>query len=175
MDERDPGLEEAMAGLRRGDFSLLAPLFKAPRGREPRILTWAEQGQLPLDPVAFNEALSCACFLGATPVAERLLELGAGIQEGNGTGLNGFHWAANRGQLETVRMLIQRRAPLETENSYGGTVLGGTVWAAVHEPKPDHLLVIEALLKAGADILRAEYPSGRADVDRVLERFGVGK
>ena len=35
----------------------------------------------------------------------------------------GFHWAANRGNPETVELLIERGAPLEQKNMYDGTVL----------------------------------------------------
>ena len=39
---------------------------------------------------------------------------------------------------------------------------------AVHEPRPTHRAIIEALLTAGADVNEAEYPSGDAEVDRLL-------
>ena len=56
-----------------------------------------------------------------------------------------------------------------------GTVLGGTVWAAVHETKPDHLQIMEALLEAGASVEEAEYPSGDACVDEILRRHRGGQ
>jgi hypothetical protein len=34
--------------------------------------------------------------------------------------------------------------------------LGQTVWAAVHEARPTHLAIIEALLAAGADVREAD-------------------
>jgi hypothetical protein len=87
--------------------------------------------------------------------------------------MNGFHWAANRGQLQTVKLLIERKVPLEVENMYGGTVLGCAVWSAIHEPSADHLAIIEALLNAGAKADAAEYPTGNARVDEVLRRHGA--
>jgi hypothetical protein len=167
-------LHYALAGLHHGDFSRLAPLF-APRsdGRVP-ILEWVTSGWLEADPIALNEALACACFLGQTRVAEQLLTQGADLVRGNGTGLNGFHWAANRGNLETVRVLIAQGCPLEEPSSYGGTVLGSAVWAALHETQPDHLAIIEALLQAGASVDGADYPSGDKAVDQLLQRYGAG-
>ena len=63
-----------------------------------------------------------------------------------------FHYAAHCGQLETVKMLIARKAPLEVKNMYGGTILGQALWSAFNEPRKDHLLIIETLIAAGAQI-----------------------
>jgi hypothetical protein len=67
-------------------------------------------------------------------------------------------------------MLIRRGVPLEIRNGYAGTVLGAAVWAAIHEPKPDHLAIIEALPRAGAKRDEAEYSTGNADVDEAPRR-----
>lgn len=162
---------DAIEGLRRGDFSRLEPLFVSEAGAPARIVEWHRAGRLDDAPDAVAEALSCACFLGHTDVATYFLDRGIDPSAGDATGLNAFHWAANRGQLEAVRLLIRRRAPLETRNSYDGTVLGIAVWSAIHEPKPDHLPVIEELLAAGANVSEAEYPTGREDLDEVLKRY----
>lgn len=45
-------------------------------------------------------------------------------------GQTALHLAAHSGYLETVRMLIARKAPLEVINMYGGTVLGQALWSA---------------------------------------------
>src|SRR5439155_10806320 len=114
-----------------GDFSRLAPLFERPAGGDRcPIIQWHEAGQFAAEPQALDEAFTCACFLGRTEVAEHFLAHGVSPSGGAGTGLNAFHWASNRGQMEVVRLLIRHRAPLEPRTSYGGTVLGGTVWAA---------------------------------------------
>jgi ankyrin repeat protein len=106
-------------------------------------------------------------------VAEFLLNQGVDPAAGMGTGLSAFHWAANRGNLDTVKLLIERKAPLEQRNMYDGTVLGCTVWSAVWEPRVDHVAIIEALLDAGANIYEAEYPTGNQPVDEVLKRNGA--
>jgi hypothetical protein len=64
--------------------------------------------------------------------------------------------------------------PLEVRNAYGGTVLRATVWAAVHETRPDHPAIVEALLLAGADVRESGEPGGNARVDALLRRFGAG-
>jgi ankyrin repeat protein len=166
--------EAAVVGLKHGDFSWSEPLFvpnldaSDPR---PLIIRWYEQGLFDEEPQALAEALSSACFLGRVDVAEYLLKHGVDPSAGNGTGLNAFHWAANRGQLEAVRLLIRHHAPLENRNMYGGTILGATVWAAINEPKPDHPQIIEELLAAGADLREAEFPTGHQPIDALLLRY----
>ncbi|MDI4634308.1 ankyrin repeat domain-containing protein [Pelomonas sp. V22] len=172
--DRGLSFEDAAAALQRGDFSWLAPVFEAEPHEPSCVAQWLLEGRFNDRPAALNEALACACFLGETALAELLLDQGADLLAGQGTGLNGLHWAANRGQLKTVQMLIARGLPLEVRNMYGGTVLGGTVWSAVHEPRAGQLAVIEALLQAGADVGEAAYPSGDPAVDALLARYLAG-
>jgi hypothetical protein len=176
LGELDAGLfADTLTGLRRGDFSRLAPLFDA-RGAAPaRILDWHARGMFAGHPELLAEALSNACFVGATDIASHLTEAGVDVAAGTMTGLDGVHWAANRGQLDTVRMLLSRGAPLESINMHGTTVLGTAVWSAVNEPRLGHLAIIEALLEAGAAVGAAGYPSGDADVDSLLERYGASQ
>lgn len=165
--------DAALGALQRGDFSLLEPVFTASASETPAVLRWHAQGRFDGHPKELAEALTCACFVGALDVAEYLLAHGVAPMGGDGTGLNAFHWAANRGQLDAVRLLLRRGAPLEIRNAYGGTVLGGAVWAAVHESKPAHLEVIEELLRAQANVAEAEYPTGLPELDALLERYGA--
>jgi hypothetical protein len=166
--------QDALTGLKRGDFSRLEPLFhKQARADRCRILDWYDNGYFANEPGALAEALSCSCFLGLTDVADFLLTEGVNPAAGIGTGLAALHWAANRGNLDTVRLLIARKAPLEQLNMYDGTVLGCTVWSAIYEPRPDHVAIIEELLAAGANINGADYPTGNDRVDEVLRRYGA--
>lgn len=166
---------DALNGLRAGDFSRLEPLFLAEAGMaEPRIVRWHRAGRFRDEPEALGEALTCACFLGRTEVAEYLLAEGVDPTVGDATGVNAVHWAANRGQLDTVRLLLRRNVPLETRNRFGGTTLAMAVWSAIHEPRPQHLGILEELLAAGADITGIEYPTGNEQVDAVLRRHGAG-
>ena len=168
----DMSFEEAVKGLMAGDFSRLAPLFQPPPDGSPAlIIKWFDAGLFANQPKAAEEAFTCACFNGCTDAVEYFLARGVNPSGGINTGLNAFHCAANRGQLKTVEILLRNKSPLETLNAYGGTVLGCAVWSAVHEPKPDHLRIIEALLKAGARIEAAEYPSGDERVDEILRRY----
>jgi hypothetical protein len=168
---------EAIDGLRRGDFSRLAPLFDRDPSRgqhECPIMQWYEAGLFGAEPSALAEAFTCACFNGRTEVARQLLAEGVDPVAGDGTGLNAFHWAVNRGHLETVKLLVERKLPLEQRNMYGGTVLGTAVWSAVNEPREGHVAIIEALIGAGAKLGEAGYPSGNERVDKVLRHHGAG-
>jgi hypothetical protein len=170
----DPDFREAVQGLLRGDFTRLEPLFASQDAARPcRILEWYGRGLFDGEPQALNEALSCACFNGKTQVADFLLKQGVDPAAGDKTGSNAFHWAADRGQLDTVKLLIERKAPLEVKNMYGGTVLGATVWSAIHETRPHHIAIIKALIEAGARIEGAGYPTGNQAVDEVLSRPGA--
>lgn len=163
--------------LRRGDYSDVAPAFGGGRAElaDAPLVAWIEAGAFPDDPALLAEALTCACWLGRTGVAAYLLDRGVDPAAGTlGTGNDALSWAANRGQLDAVRLLLARGAPTETRNQWGGTPLAFAVWSSVHEPRPEHPAVVEALLAAGARAEVADFPSGRADVDAVLARYRLG-
>jgi ankyrin repeat protein len=133
--------------LENGDFTLLDELLTAEKAS---IIDVLEANGAPAE--AMNEAFAWACFTGRTADAERLLDKGVDPAASDKTGLAGFHWAANRGNVKTVRMLIRRGSPLEQVNMYGGTVLGQTLWSAVHEHREGLAEIIELLIDAGAEI-----------------------
>lgn len=134
--------------LDNGDFSWLEELLT--HNHNASIVDLLEANGNPKQET--DEAFTWACFTGRTLEAEILLDKGTDPAAGFKTGLTGFHWAANRGNFETVTMLIKRGAPLEQVNMYGGTVLGCALYSAVHEPRERHAEIIGALIKAGAEI-----------------------
>ena len=167
--------EDALAGLRRGDFSRLDPLFQSESGSPSQIVEWVNQGHFSGHDQELAEALTCACFNGRTEVAEYLLRRGIPPSGGVGTGLNAIHWAANRGQLEAVRLLLRHKVSLESRSMYDGTALGTAVWAAINEPRADHLAIIGELLAAGARVKDAGYPTESDDIDALLRRYGASR
>ncbi|HET9801707.1 MAG TPA: ankyrin repeat domain-containing protein [Candidatus Acidoferrum sp.] len=169
--QNEAAFEEALKGLRNGDFSRLDPLFQSNGGWPAQIVAWVEQGRFRGHDDAIAEALTCACFNGRIEVAEYLLGCGLASSGGSRTGLNAMHWAANRGQLEAVRLLIRHGTPLESRSMYDATALGTAVWSAINEPRAGHLAIIEELLAAGACVQEAGYPTGRDDIDVLLKRY----
>jgi hypothetical protein len=165
--------EDAAQGLLNGDFSRLDPLFVSPPGEKSRIVAWFDDGAFDHDADALLEAFTCACFNGRNQVVDHLLAANIDPDRGNRTGMTAFHWAANRGQVETVRRLIAAKASLEALNRFGGSVLGCAVWSAIHEPRDGQLAVIELLLEAGARVAAAGYPTGDARIDALLLRHGA--
>jgi len=76
------------------------------------------------------------------------------------------------GYLETVRLLLRHKAPLEAVNVYGGTVWGQTLWSAAHGGNPDvYISILEALAAAGAKIGERHTPVNER-VDRWLAEHG---
>jgi hypothetical protein len=176
MPRVDDAFNAVLVHLRNGDFSLLAPSFASGQGPNARskIVAWFEQGLFEKHPAESAEALTCACFLGERETAEYLIQKGLDPSGGSGTGMNAVHWAANRGELSTLRLLLDRRVPLEVRNNYGGTVLGQAVWSAVNQPRHGQLEAIAELLRAGADANEIEFPTGNRHVDELLSRARRG-
>jgi len=88
--------------------------------------------------------------------------------------------AVASGDLDTVKAVLKHQPPLEARNVWGGTPLGGAIWAATESdpndpvwPKADWVPIIEMLLQAGADVGAVEYPTGRPRIDQVLRRYGA--
>lgn len=163
--------EDARQGLLAGDFSRLDPLFITTPDTVSEIVRWHGLGLFAEEPRALAEAFTCACFNGRNEVVDYLLAQGVHPDGGQETGLTAFHWAANRGQLATVQRLIRAGASLETRNNHGGTVLGCAVWSLFNEPRPDHLVIIENLLRAGAYAGELPEATGDARLDELLRRF----
>src|SRR5687768_14805023 len=87
--------------LDNGDFSWLDKLLTSQNASVFDLIQASNAQQKYRD-----EALTWACFTGRNDEAEKLLESGVDPAAGIATGLAAFHWAANRGNLETVKLLI---------------------------------------------------------------------
>jgi ankyrin repeat protein len=86
----------------------------------------------------------------------------------NSTALHVAGWKA---WPKTVKLLIERGAPINAEDSKGRTALALAVKACVdsywtQRRSPES---VEALLRAGATVSNIEFPSGYAEVDNLLK------
>ena len=151
-DSRPFLFQYAIAAMVRGDFSALESMVGGPERFDDQIADWFEKGYFKDEPETLAEVFSAACMLGYDRTAAYLLNKGVDALAGTKTGLNGFHYAASSGRLNIIKLLIERKVPMEVENMYGGTVLGQALWSAVNEYKPDHAAIIEALIDARGKI-----------------------
>jgi hypothetical protein len=96
-----------------------------------------------------DAAFIWACAYGRVKVVEFMLEQGISSAT-EAHGMTALHWAVAGGQLEIMKILLSRNAPLEAKNNYDGTVLGQALWFAYNDPKPHDMEIVDTLLAAGA-------------------------
>ena len=81
-----------------------------------------------------------------------------------------LHFAVAQGHMDIARLLLEYGASLEALNSYGGTVLSGTLWymrnAAV--PGVDYQAIVRELIALGARV--DAFPGLEQHVKEVLAR-----
>ena len=118
-------------------------------------------------------ALIMAARYGRHDVLQYLLD--KDVDVGASDGMTALHHATGRTDLEMVRLLIRRGAPLEKKNAHGGTVLDNTLWFAHHVgpsefARRDYPAVLDILIAAGArtDI----YPEMEKYISGVYRRAG---
>jgi hypothetical protein len=126
--------------------------------------------RLPRDPrVHLGYALTWAATWGRKAVVELMLRKGVdpGGKDDDATAL---HFAVAHGHMGIARLLLQYGASLEALNSYGGTVLSGTLWYMRNAPAPgvDYPKVIRELIALGARV--DAFPGLEQYVNDVLAR-----
>ena len=156
LDLTDPNILDAP--LCNGAPATALELIR--RGAKINIRHAAALGRLDLvknlldgaDTVQLEVAFIRACTQGHNSICEFLLDQGVDPAAQANIGQTGLHYAAHAGELETVKLLIERKAPLEVKNMYDGTVLGQALWSAFNEPHENHLAIVETLIAAGAKV-----------------------
>lgn len=140
-----------IAAMERGDFSALESTI-GPENFHRQIIAWFQSGLFETEQETLAEVLSAACMLGQTETAEYLIDQGVDPYAGMRTWLAGPHYAVSSGRLETVKMLLAKRIPMEIENRYGGTLLGQALWSARNEHVDTHAEIVALLVDAGAHV-----------------------
>lgn len=125
-----------------------------------------------------------ACMFGRENVVVFLLDHGAHLAERLDSGATPLHWAAGGGHLGLVKLLVERGAPLEAINTWGGTVLEHAGWGFEHSAAgTDFAPVFDRLLAAGAKIrgswlawiekVKGRSVEEKARVARSFRRYGA--
>lgn len=162
------GVERLIAACARNDSTAV----RAIRAKEPQLVRElvAQGGKL----------LAEFAGVGNTDGVGQLLDLGVDVnavtEDGdpyfdvaqNSTAL---HSAAWRARPATVKLLIERGAPVNALDGKGRTALALAVRACVDSYWKERRTPesVEALLKAGASVRGVEFPSGYAEVDELLK------
>jgi ankyrin repeat protein len=109
-------------------------------------------------PEQMADGFAWACGYGKTHVVDFLLRRGMSVAAKlKHHGQTGLHGAAAGGHVDTVRLLLQRRAPLDTrDDSFGGTPIGWALygWSMNDTPDPraDYYEVVRLLVAAGVPV-----------------------
>jgi hypothetical protein len=123
-----------------------------------------------------------ACGFGRQSIATFLLDQEVDPAARDGNAMTALHWAAASRCMDLVVRLVGQGAPLEAQNTWGGTVLDSTVWFAVNSPRTTpcsshgYPAIIDALLVAGSNAAAViPFPTGDVELDGVLRRHGAGR
>jgi ankyrin repeat protein len=166
------GIEHLIAACARNDAEAMRDLAQS----QPNLVT---------DLIAAGGTL-LAEFAGTanTEGVRHLLDLGVNVSavyEGDGyfdiaRNSIALHVAAWKSYPEVVKLLIERRAPVNTLDGKGRSPLVLAIKACidsywVYRRTPES---VEALLQAGASTKGVDYPSGYEEVDELLRQHGRG-
>ena len=160
--ERSPLTLQLAVACEVGDHERIRSLLAA-HPDLPKSLTPADLRRLP--GAARNEDWG---------TAQRLVDAGWPLDARGQHGGMVLHWAAWHGNVEMVRELVSRGAPLEVKDQdFGGTPLTWAAHGSVHGGHPDrgdHAGVVEVLLDAGATPPPPHPDLGSEAVRAVLKR-----
>ena len=140
---------EGAAGV--GRIELVKSFFEANGSRKPGVTA-----------AQMKDAFAWACEFGRTPVVEFLLDRGMDIRARlRHDGQTGLHWAALCAQVDTVQLLLQRKAPVNTEDeTYHGTPLSWALYGWKNPPPgiaPQRYHRVAALLVAAGASVKPEW------------------
>jgi Ankyrin repeats (3 copies) len=166
LAERGAGLDlEGAAGVGRMD--VVRSFFN----EDGSLKTTATKEQV-------KSGFNWACEYGWTSVVDFLLQRGIDVGERH-RGATGLHWAALSARAETVKLLLERRAPVDVEDErWSGTPLGWALHGWLN-PSPGIMrngyYEVVALLVAAGSMVRPEWlASERVGADpRMLAALGA--
>jgi ankyrin repeat protein len=105
-----------------------------------------------------------------------LLAAGAPVNAMGG-GATALHWACWKGYADLVEVLLEHGASLTIKDDDFHATPGGWFGHGVHnnceQSGSDYAQAARLLIAAGAEIPKADLPTGREDVDAVLREYGL--
>jgi ankyrin repeat protein len=111
-----------------------------------------------------------------TAAVRVLLAAGLPVDARGDLGGTALHWASWKGYADIVELLLAHGASLTIEDEqFHGTPPGwfGHGVRNCHEPGADYPQVARLLIVAGATIPKVDLPTGKPDVDAVLQEHGL--
>ena len=156
LSERGARLDlEGAAGT--GQLDVIKTFFHARGGLKP-----------PATKSQMEDGFLWACEYGCLGVVEFLLQ--KGIDVATKRGCTGLHWASYGGHSDLVKLLLERRAPLdERDETFDGTPLDWALYAWV-DPPPEakngrYYEVVGLLVAAGATIDPQAFTNAKVRAD----------
>jgi ankyrin repeat protein len=131
----------------------VTPLCMAVAARDSRLVgLLLSAGARPDQGSNGNTPLAMAVRWGMAGIAKQLLGAGASIDYAGMDGLTPVWWAIKHSSVQMMELLMTPGAAVHLSSSNHETPLQGAVTVALrHGCFPEHLRVVSALLKAGAD------------------------
>jgi hypothetical protein len=112
----------------------------------------------------------------ATTAVRVLLAAGVPVDSRGEHGATALHWACWKGYADIVKILLDGGASLTIEDTmFHGTPAGWFGHGIHHcgDGDGNYPEVARALIAAEASIPTADFPSGNAEVDRILREHGI--
>ena len=118
------------------------------------------------------QAICDAAWSHQTGAVLLMLDLGFGKDTRGMHNATPLGLAALRGFVDIVDLMVSRGADILAKNEYGGVPLAASLWGALNfkDPEGDYPETARRLIDAGTPARFIGYPTGRKDVDAVLQR-----
>jgi ankyrin repeat protein len=171
IDTQLRGFDAVAAACALGDRERAAELLRTEPGA--RAMFAVHQGDLLGTFAGVGNTEGVKCLLDVGVPADAVFSGDAYF--GQAAGATALHVAAWHGNSDTMSLLIERGTPVDARDSRGDTALQLAIRACTHSywsgrRRPDW---VEPLLKAGASVVGVEVPTGYAEADELIRRYGV--